>query len=51
MSSETFTYNGISAGKYLDGDIEARHPDEESYKLTEQQLIITNIANTTKTNT
>ena len=33
MSSETFTYKGISAGKYVEGDIEALNQEEASFKL------------------
>ena len=33
MSSETFTYKGISAGKYIEGEIEALNQEEASYKL------------------
>ena len=35
MSSETYTYKGISAGKYIEGDIEALNQEEASYKLKE----------------
>ena len=31
MSSETFTYKGISAGKYVEGTIEAISQDAVSY--------------------
>ena len=30
MSAETFTYKGISAGKYVEGTIEAINQDEAS---------------------
>ena len=43
MSSETFTYKGISAGKYIEGDIEALSQEEASFKLKEQRIIITNL--------
>ena len=43
MSSETFTYKGISAGKYIEGEIEAINQEEASYKLKEQKIIITNL--------
>ena len=33
---EAFTYKGISAGKYVEGEIEALNPDEASHKLKEQ---------------
>ena len=48
MSSETFTYKGISAGKYIEGEIEALNQDEASYKLKEQKRIITNLVKTKK---
>ena len=42
MSSETFTYKGISAGKYIEGEIEALNQEEASYKLKEdtQKLLV-----------
>ena len=40
MSSETFTYKGISAGKYVEGDIDAINQEEASFKLKEQKIII-----------
>ena len=46
MSSETFTYKGISAGKYVEGTIEAISQDEANFKLKEQKIIITNITRT-----
>jgi type IV pilus assembly protein PilC len=48
MSSETFTYKGISAGKYVEGTIEAISQDEANFKLKEQKIIITNITRTKK---
>ena len=33
MSAETFSYKGISAGKYIEGEIEAINQEEASYKL------------------
>ncbi|MFL2894840.1 MAG: type II secretion system F family protein [Candidatus Pelagibacter sp.] len=45
---ETFTYKGISDGKYVDGVIEALNLDEASHKLKEQKIIITNIARSSK---
>ena len=48
MSSETFTYKGISAGKYVEGDIEALNQEEASFKLKEQKIIITNLDKTKK---
>ena len=38
---ELFAYKGISAGKYVEGEIEALNQDEASFKLKEQKLIIT----------
>ena len=40
---ESFTYKGISAGKYIEGEIEALNQDEASHKLKEQKVIITNL--------
>ena len=51
MSSETFTYKGISAGKYIEGEIEALNQEEASYKLKEQKVIITNLVKTKKKKT
>ena len=48
MSSETYTYKGISAGKYVEGDIEALNQEEASYKLKQQKIIITNLVRTKK---
>ena len=48
MSSETFTYKGISAGKYIEGEIEALNQEEASYKLKEQKVIITNLVKAKK---
>ena len=48
MSSETFTYKGISAGKYVEGDIDAINQEEASFKLKEQKVIITNLVKTKK---
>tara|TARA_B100001996_G_scaffold247290_1_gene191557 strand:- start:426 stop:629 length:204 start_codon:yes stop_codon:yes gene_type:complete len=48
MSSETYTYKGISGGKYIEGDIEAINQEEASYKLKEQKIIITNLVKTKK---
>jgi type IV pilus assembly protein PilC len=48
MSSETYTYKGISGGKYIEGDIEALNQEEASFKLKEQKIIITNIVRTKK---
>ncbi len=48
MSSETYTYKGISAGKYVEGTIDALNQEEASYKLKEQKIIITNLTRTKK---
>ena len=48
MSSETYTYKGISAGKYVEGTIDALNQDEASFKLKEQKIIITNLTRTKK---
>ena len=40
---ELYTYKGISAGKYREGEIEALNQDEASHKLKEQKIIITNL--------
>ena len=45
---EVFTYKGISAGKYVEGEIEALNQDEASFKLKEQKVIITNLIKTKK---
>ena len=36
-----FEYKGISAGKYVDGQIEALNNAEAADKLKKQQIIIT----------
>ena len=43
MSSETYSYKGIAAGKYVEGQIEAINKDEASFKLKEQKIIITTL--------
>ena len=48
MSSESFTYKGISAGKYIEGEIDAVNLEEASYKLKQQKVIITNIVKAKK---
>ena len=48
MSSETYSYKGISAGKYVEGSIDALSRDEASFKLKEQKIIITNLTRTKK---
>jgi type IV pilus assembly protein PilC len=45
---ETFTYKGISAGKYIEGEIEALNQEEASHKLKEQKIIITNLIRSKK---
>ena len=48
MSSENFTYKGISAGKYVEGSIEAISQDEANFKLKQQKIIITSITKSKK---
>ena len=48
MSAETFSYKGISAGKYIEGEIEALNQEEASFKLKEQKVIITNLVKVKK---
>ena len=48
MSAETFSYKGISAGKYIEGEIEAINQEEASFKLKEQKIIITNLTKVKK---
>ena len=38
---ELFTYKGISAGKYVEGELEALNLDEASHVLKEKKIIIT----------
>ena len=45
---EFFKYKGISAGKYVEGEIEALNQEEASHKLKEQKIIITNLIRTKK---
>ena len=45
---EVFTYKGISAGKYVEGEIEALNQEEASHKLKEQKIIITNLIRSKK---
>ena len=40
---EFFTYKGISAGKYVEGEIESLNQEEASHKLKEQKVIITHL--------
>ena len=48
MSSETYSYKGISAGKYVEGSIDALSQEEASFKLKEQKIIITKLIRTKK---
>ena len=48
MSAETYTYKGISAGKYVEGTVDALSQEEASFKLKEQKIIITNLVKTKK---
>ena len=48
MSAETYTYKGISAGKYVEGTVEALSQEEASFKLKEQKIIITNLVKNKK---
>ena len=43
-----FTYKGIAAGKYVEGEIEALNQEEASHKLKEQKIIITSLIRTNK---
>ncbi len=45
---ELYTYKGISAGKYVEGEIEAINQEEASHKLKEQKIIITNLIKSKK---
>ena len=45
---EVYTYKGISAGKYVEGEVEALNQDEASHKLKEQKIIITNLIKSKK---
>ena len=40
MSAETFSYKGISAGKYIEGEIEALNQEEASFKLKDNELFV-----------
>ena len=48
MSAETYSYKGISAGKYVEGTIDALNQEEASFKLKEQKIIITNLTRAKK---
>ncbi|MDA9862077.1 type II secretion system F family protein [Candidatus Pelagibacter sp.] len=43
-----FTYKGISAGKYIEGEIEALNQEEASHKLKGDKVIITNLVKSKK---
>ena len=45
---EFYTYKGISAGKYIEGEIEALNQDEASHKLKADKVIITNLTKSKK---
>ena len=40
---DSYVYKGISAGKYIEGEIEALNQEEASHKLKEQKVIITHL--------
>ena len=48
MSTETYSYKGISAGKYVEGTIDALSQEEASFKLKDQKIIITKLIRTKK---
>ena len=43
-----FEYKGISAGKYVEGEIEAINNSKAAYKLKEQKVIITKLVKAKK---
>ena len=45
---EFYTYKGISAGKYIEGEIEALNQEEASHKLKADKVIITNLVRSKK---
>ena len=45
-----YTYKGISAGKYIEGEIEALNQEEASHKLKAEKVIITNLVRSKKKN-
>ena len=45
---DLYTYKGISAGKYVEGEIEAINQEEASFKLKEKKIIITNLVRSKK---
>ena len=48
---EFYTYKGISAGKYIEGEIEALNQEEASHKLKADKVIITNLVRSKKKKT
>ena len=40
---DSYTYKGISAGVYVEGDVDALSLEEASFKLKEKRIIITKI--------
>ena len=44
----SFEYKGISAGKYIEGEIEAINNAEAAHKLKEQKVIITKLTQSKK---
>ena len=45
---EFYTYKGISAGKYIEGEIEALNQEEASHKLKGDKVIITSLVKSKK---
>ena len=45
-----FEYRGISAGKYVEGEIEALNNEEAADKLKQQKIIITKLFKSKKKN-
>ena len=45
---EFYTYKGISAGKYIEGEVEALNQEEASHKLKNDKVIITNLVKSKK---
>ena len=45
---EFYTYKGISAGKYIEGEVEALNQEEASHKLKADKVIITNLVRVKK---
>ena len=44
----SFEYKGISAGKYIEGEIDALNNTEAAHKLKEQKVIITKLTQSKK---